>query len=107
MGNSQTFIQRISLTNLRNLSKDLFRHFQVGTRFIFLQELTGINNPVAIRIGMNSNETLSVYVIFDSSSGMQYVGSTSGGNGIWSRWEGYARTGHNGNKALKSLQRRS
>ncbi len=44
-----------------------------------------------------------VYVIYDSSSGMQYVGSASGGNGIWSRWEGYARTGHNGNKALKAL----
>ena len=44
-----------------------------------------------------------VYVIFDSSSGMQYVGSASGGNGIWSRWEGYAKTGHNGNKALKEL----
>lgn len=44
-----------------------------------------------------------VYVIFDSTSGNQYVGSASGGNGIWSRWEGYAKTGHNGNKALKVL----
>ena len=44
-----------------------------------------------------------VYVIFDSSTGNQYVGSASGGNGIWSRWEGYARTGHNGNKGLKAL----
>ena len=48
-----------------------------------------------------------VYVIFDSSSGMQYVGSASGGNGIWSRWEGYARTGHNGNKALKLLSKKN
>lgn len=44
-----------------------------------------------------------VYVIFDSTTGNQYVGSASGGNGIWSRWEGYAKTGHNGNKALKVL----
>ena len=44
-----------------------------------------------------------VYVIFDSTNGNQYVGSASGGNGIWSRWEGYAKTGHNGNKALKVL----
>ena len=44
-----------------------------------------------------------VYVIFDSSTGNQYVGSASGGNGIWSRWEGYVRTGHNGNKGLKAL----
>jgi len=48
-----------------------------------------------------------VYVIFDKSSGMQYVGSASGGNGIWSRWEGYARTGHNGNKALKLLAKKN
>ena len=48
-----------------------------------------------------------VYVIFDSSSGMQYVGSASGGNGIWSRWEGYAKSGHNGNKALKVLAKKN
>jgi hypothetical protein len=44
-----------------------------------------------------------VYVIFDSSTGNQYVGSASGGKGIWSRWEGYVKTGHNGNKGLKVL----
>ena len=48
-----------------------------------------------------------VYVIFDSSTGKQYVGSASGGKGIWSRWEGYARTGHNGNKALKALAQKN
>ena len=48
-----------------------------------------------------------VYVIFDKSTGMQYVGSASGGNGIWSRWEGYTRTGHNGNKALKILSKKN
>ena len=44
-----------------------------------------------------------VYVIFDSLTGNQYVGSASGGKGIWSRWEGYVKTGHNGNKGLKAL----
>ena len=48
-----------------------------------------------------------VYVIFDKSTGMQYVGSASGGNGIWSRWEGYTRTGHNGNKGLKILSKKN
>ena len=48
-----------------------------------------------------------VYVIFDSSTGNQYVGSASGGNGIWSRWEGYAKSGHNGNKALKVLAKKN
>lgn len=44
-----------------------------------------------------------VYVIFDSSTGKQYVGSASGGKGIWSRWEGYVKTGHNENIGLKAL----
>ena len=48
-----------------------------------------------------------VYVIFDSSTGNQYVGSASGGNGIWSRWEGYVKTGHNGNKGLKALAKKN
>ena len=46
-----------------------------------------------------------VYVIFDSSTGMQYVGSAYGSGGIWNRWEGYARTGHNGNKSFKELKK--
>ena len=46
-----------------------------------------------------------VYVIFDSLTGNQYVGSASGGRGIWSRWEGYVKTGHNGNKGLKALSK--
>jgi hypothetical protein len=63
-----------------------------------------INNP-----GGNKDwyEYLSghsgVYVIFDSSTGKQYVGSASGGKGIWSRWEGYVKTGHNENIGLKAL----
>ena len=48
-----------------------------------------------------------VYVIFDSSTGNQYVGSASGGKGIWSRWEGYVKTGHNGNKGLKALAKKN
>jgi len=48
-----------------------------------------------------------VYVIFDSTTGNQYVGSASGGKGIWSRWEGYVKTGHNGNKGLKALAKKN
>lgn len=63
-----------------------------------------INNPGGNR---DWYEYLSghsgVYVIFDSSTGKQYVGSASGGKGIWSRWEGYVKTGHNENIGLKAL----
>lgn len=44
-----------------------------------------------------------VYVIVDTITGKQYVGSACGGDGIWQRWEAYASNGHGGNKELKVL----
>jgi len=44
-----------------------------------------------------------VYIIMDSATGMPYVGSASGGDGIWQRWSAYAVNGHGGNKELKAL----
>lgn len=48
-----------------------------------------------------------VYVILDTKSGKMYVGSACADKGfapgIWSRWSGYAKTGHNYNKALLEL----
>ena len=32
----------------------------------------------------------------------QYVGSVTGREGFWQRWQEYCRTGHGGNFALKS-----
>lgn len=44
-----------------------------------------------------------VYLITDNSCGKQYVGSATGGSGIWQRWADYAKTGHGGNKELRAL----
>lgn len=45
-----------------------------------------------------------VYLILDKDTGLQYVGSATGEHeGLWSRWSGYAKTGHNGNKLLVEL----
>ena len=44
-----------------------------------------------------------VYLISDSFSGKHYVGSATGNDGLWKRWESYAKTGHGGNSELKSL----
>lgn len=45
-----------------------------------------------------------VYLITDTKSGLRYVGSAYGGEGIWSRWGGYFKTGgHGNNKLLKAL----
>ena len=44
-----------------------------------------------------------VYLISDTSTGKNYVGSAYGGDGIWQRWTAYATTGHGGNKELRTL----
>ncbi len=44
-----------------------------------------------------------VYVIVDTASGKQYVGSACGVGGIWQRWAAYANNGHGGNKELIAL----
>lgn len=44
-----------------------------------------------------------VYLIVDSRTGMQYVGSAYGKQGIWGRWEQYAKTGHGHNAKLVAL----
>ena len=44
-----------------------------------------------------------VYVIADTTTGKQYVGSAYGGVGIWQRWSAYAKNGHGGNKELRQL----
>jgi hypothetical protein len=44
-----------------------------------------------------------VYLILDSQTGAQYVGSAYGTEGIWGRWTYYAKTGHGDNQALIKL----
>lgn len=46
-----------------------------------------------------------IYLIMDTYTGYQYIGSASGQNGIWQRWSDYAENGHGGNKELKKLIR--
>jgi len=42
-----------------------------------------------------------IYLITDTTSGRQYVGSAYGDEGILGRWKSYAITGHGGNIQLK------
>lgn len=44
-----------------------------------------------------------IYLILDTVTGMQYVGSASSKDGILGRWKQYAMDGHGGNKLLKEL----
>jgi len=44
-----------------------------------------------------------VYMILDSQTGEQYIGSANGQKGIWQRWSEYAQNKTGGNKELKIL----
>jgi hypothetical protein len=50
------------------------------------------------------SKTKGIYLISDTNTGKQYVGSAYGQNGIWERWHQYVNTeGHGNNKILKEL----
>ncbi|MFD6442208.1 GIY-YIG nuclease family protein [Peribacillus sp. NPDC060186] len=44
-----------------------------------------------------------VYLIVDTTDGMQYVGSASGKEGLLGRWKEYAKNGHGNNRKLKAI----
>ena len=107
-GKSQTYIQKKLDKPVAEIYPKGFVSFFPGWDKVHIsyRELCEIiNNPDGNK---DWYEYLSrhsgVYVIFDSSTGKQYVGSAYGTGGIWNRWEGYARTGHNGNKAFRELK---
>jgi hypothetical protein len=47
--------------------------------------------------------TAAIYRIVDLSTGMTYIGSAYGKNGLWNRWCDYSKTGHGGNEKLLGL----
>ncbi len=67
---------------------------------------TLINNPDANFDWRHHLSAVNgIYLILDSSTGRQYIGSANGANGIWQRWSDYASTGHGHNKELIALHK--
>lgn len=63
-----------------------------------------IDNPEANRDWHQKlEETAGIYLIVDSLTGKQYVGSAYGKEGILGRWKSYAASGHGGNNELIKL----
>ena len=64
-----------------------------------------IENPIPNREWHQLLKSVAgVYLILDTATGMQYVGSAYGIDGILGRWRSYAETGgHGGNVRLKQL----
>jgi len=44
-----------------------------------------------------------IYMILDTRTGQQYIGSANGNHGIWQRWCDYAANFTGGNRELKAL----
>ncbi|MCK4753568.1 MAG: GIY-YIG nuclease family protein [Planctomycetes bacterium] len=65
-----------------------------------------IDNPDSNREWQRMLSSISgIYIILDTKSGKQYVGSAYGRGGIWSRWRSYLKSPSGGNKLLKKLLR--
>lgn len=47
------------------------------------------------------NSTRGIYLLICNRTGAQYVGSATGDNGFWGRWQQYAKDGHGGNVLMK------
>jgi hypothetical protein len=62
------------------------------------------NFPDANSVWINKlSSTFGIYMILDTETGNQYIGSAYGTEGIWGRWKTYIKTGHGNNQKLKEL----
>ncbi|MBD5092657.1 MAG: GIY-YIG nuclease family protein [Clostridiales bacterium] len=61
-----------------------------------------IDNNIATWKSALSN-VKGIYLIVDTLTGKQYVGSAYGDDCIWQRWSEYAKCGHGGNIELKEI----
>lgn len=72
----------------------------VNLSFQELESLTGHNRQDwATALG----HVKGVYLITDTNSHRQYVGSAYGDFGVWSRWRMYTENGHGGNAGMRDL----
>lgn len=63
-----------------------------------------ISNPDANKDWKSSLSSINgIYMILDTKSGNQYIGSAYGIGGVWQRWSEYASNIHGNNKRLKEL----
>ncbi|WP_353893588.1 GIY-YIG nuclease family protein [Proteinivorax hydrogeniformans] len=52
---------------------------------------------------MMLSNVYGVYLILDTTTGQQYIGSAYGKEGLWGRWSNYIQSKHGGNKILIEL----
>lgn len=88
------------------LPKEYVRNFPGYLDFVlsFADLERIVKNPVANREWERALKAVAgVYLILDTGTGKQYVGSAYGEGGILGRWKTYVETRHGDNKLLKEL----
>ncbi len=106
---------RQSYLNCERWSESLFLH-EILEKKLSVSEFPGFN-----RVSISKNEldmivendmktwktalsqVSGVYLISDRKTEKLYVGKASGKENIWGRWCAYSKSGHAGNKELKTL----
>ncbi|WP_338749876.1 GIY-YIG nuclease family protein [Bacillus sp. FJAT-52991] len=82
--------------------KDFPGYYDINLTFKELKEI--IRDPDVNRTWYKSLSSVGgVYLILDTTDGMQYVGSASGKEGLYGRWKKYVENGHGNNKKLKEV----
>ncbi|MBV9549321.1 MAG: GIY-YIG nuclease family protein [Alphaproteobacteria bacterium] len=69
----------------------------------FIQSLSNIDSLPHGWVEVLKNSR-GIYLLVCPTTREQYVGSVSGKEGFWQRWQSYVRTGHGGNVKLKSRE---
>lgn len=88
------------------LPKGYFKAFPGYLNFVLtFDELHRIINNQEANIEWHTmlKVVSGIYLILDTTSGLQYVGSAYGAEGILGRWKNYSLTKHGGNKLLINL----
>ena len=106
---------RQSYLNAENWIEDLKLH-EIKPEKVAIEEFVGYNKvciskqklDIIISQSITSwksalSNVSGIYLITDTNNGKLYVGSATGTNGIWQRWEEYSLNGHGGNIELKKL----
>ena len=76
----------------------------VGRSAVIDDSLNGyIYASYLIRARLKDSSNAGIYLILDTSTGNQYIGSAYGEQGIWGRWSNYLTDGSGGNKKLLEL----
>lgn len=83
------------------IGEDFPGYANINHSYAILEKLWQDSKPDWLAALMHCH---GVYLITDRKTGLRYVGSAYGEEGIWSRWGSYFKTGgHGNNKLLKKL----